>query len=58
MQAKQKKKEDDVAHRAAEEGLVAAKSSYEDTSSDLREVAEELRRLEFLIHKRQSAGGE
>ena len=56
--AKEKKKKDDVAHRAAEEALVAAKASYDLTSADLREVAEELRRLEFLIQQKKSADQE
>ena len=56
--AKAKKKSDDVAHKAAEEALVAAKASYDLTSADFREVSEELRRLEFLIQQKKSSGGE
>ena len=56
--AKAKKKDDDVAHKAAEEALVAAKAAYDLTSADFREVSEELRRLEFLIQQKKSAGGE
>ena len=45
-------------HRAAEEALVAAKASYDLTSADLREVGEELRRLEFLIQQKKSVDQE
>ena len=58
VQAKEKREKDDLAHKAAEEGLVAAKSSYDLTSADLREAVEELRRLDFLIQRKRNAGGE
>ncbi|MEC8941289.1 MAG: hypothetical protein VYC95_01050, partial [Verrucomicrobiota bacterium] len=58
VQAKVQKEKDDAASRKAVEALGAAKASYDLATADLREVGEELRRLEFLIQQRKDAGKE
>ena len=55
VQTKAQKEKDDTASEEAGEALGAAKASYDLATADLREVGEELRRLEFLIQQRKDA---
>ena len=54
IKAREQKEKEDLAHRNAEEGLGPAKESYDRTSADLREIAEEYRRMEFLVQQRKN----
>ncbi|MBI22829.1 MAG: hypothetical protein CMN05_04460 [Roseibacillus sp.] len=54
-QAKAQKEKDDAASEEAVAALGTAKASYDLATADLREVGEELRRLEFLIQQRKDA---